>query len=579
MQRPVTNREVASIFATVADMLEIKGENIHRVLSYRRAAETIADLPRDLNAIHEEGTLTDLPYIGETLAAKIEELLTTGELAFFNRLADEIPPGVVAMLQVPGLGPKRAARFWKELGITTIDGLKEAAQAGRLRQLSGMGAKSEANILEGIEALARRTDRISIGSAYPTARRILGTLLELDGVLRGDVAGSLRRWRATIGDIDLLVASSQPEPIMQAFVDLPEVARVLVHGSTKTSVELYNGQQVDLRVLPPERYGTLLAYFTGSQAHNVKMRELALKQGLSLNENGFTPLDGGDEILCATEEEVYDVLGLPWIPPELREDRGEIEAAQAGELPDLITLEDMRGDLQLHTTWSDGRAGVLDMARAAMARGYSYMLVTDHSYGLGVVSGLAPEDIPRQREEIDRANAELGGAFTVLHGVEVEIKADGTLDYEDDVLARFDIVQASLHTSLRQPREQVTQRLLNAIHSPHVDIIGHPRGQMIPDREPADLDMDAVFEAAAGHDVALEINANPHRLDLDDVHARRAAELGIKLTISTDAHRPEDFELMQYGVATARRGWVSAAQVVNTWPLDKVMRWVEGRGK
>jgi DNA polymerase (family 10) len=579
MQRPVTNREVASIFATVADMLEIKGENIHRVLSYRRAAETIADLPRDLNAIHEEGTLTDLPHIGETLAAKIEELLTTGELAFFNRLADEIPPGVVAMLQVPGLGPKRAARFWKELGITTIDGLKEAAQAGRLRQLSGMGAKSEANILEGIEALARRTDRISIGSAYPTARRILGTLLELDGVLRGDVAGSLRRWRATIGDIDLLVASSQPEPIMQAFVDLPEVARVLVHGSTKTSVELYNGQQVDLRVLPPERYGTLLAYFTGSQAHNVKMRELALKQGLSLNENGFTPLDGGDEILCATEEEVYDVLGLPWIPPELREDRGEIEAAQAGELPDLITLEDMRGDLQLHTTWSDGRAGVLDMARAAMARGYSYMLVTDHSYGLGVVSGLAPEDIPRQREEIDRANAELGGAFTVLHGVEVEIKADGTLDYEDDVLARFDIVQASLHTSLRQPREQVTQRLLNAIHSPHVDIIGHPRGQMIPDREPADLDMDAVFEAAAGHDVALEINANPHRLDLDDVHARRAAELGIKLTISTDAHRPEDFELMQYGVATARRGWVSAAQVVNTWPLDKVMRWVEGRGK
>ncbi len=579
MQRPVTNREVASIFATVADMLEIKGENIHRVLSYRRAAETIADLPRDLNAIHEEGTLTDLPYIGQTLAAKIEELLTTGELAFFNRLADEIPPGVVAMLQVPGLGPKRAARFWKELGITTIDGLKEAAQAGRLRQLSGMGAKSEANILEGIEALARRTDRISIGSAYPTARRILGTLLELDGVQRGDVAGSLRRWRATIGDIDLLVASSQPEPIMQAFVDLPEVARVLVHGLTKTSVELYNGQQVDLRVLPPERYGTLLAYFTGSQAHNVKMRELALKQGLSLNENGFTPLDGGDEILCATEEEVYDVLGLPWIPPELREDRGEIEAAQAGDLPDLITLEDMRGDLQLHTTWSDGRAGVLDMARAAMARGYSYMLVTDHSYGLGVVSGLAPDDIPRQREEIDRANAELDGAFTVLHGVEVEIKADGTLDYEDDVLARFDIVQASLHTSLRQPREQVTRRLLNAIRSPHVDIIGHPRGQMIPDREPADLDMDAVFEAAAEHDVALEINANPHRLDLDDVHARRAAELGIKLTISTDAHRPEDFELMQYGVATARRGWVSAAQVVNTCPLDKVMRWVEGRRK
>ncbi len=575
--RDITNREAAAIFAAIADMLEIKGENIHRVLAYRRAAQTIAELPRDLHAVYEEGTLTDLPHIGETLAAKIEELLTTGELQFFNRLADEIPSGVVAMLKVPGLGPKRVALIWRQLGITNVEELRQAAQSGKLRTLPGMGAKSEAKILEGIEALARRTDRISIGEAYPIAMHILERLRQVKGVERGDVAGSLRRGQATIGDIDLLIASHTPEPIMQAFVELPEVARVLVQGPTKTSVELYSGQQVDLRVLPPECYGTLLSYFTGSKEHNVRLRELALRKGLSLNENGFVSLADSGEILCATEEEVYAVLGLPWIPPELREDRGEIEAAATGHLPDLITLDDLQGDLQLHTTWSDGRASVLDMARAAAARGLRYMLVTDHTYGLGVVRGLKPEDVHRQREEIDAANDELGGAFTVLHGCEVEIKADGTLDFDDRVLAQFDIVQASLHTSLRQPREKITARLLGAIRNPFVAIIGHPRGGLIPDREPADLDMDAIFEAAAKHDVALEINANPQRLDLDDVHARRAVEFGVKLTISTDAHRPEEFDLMHFGVTTARRGWVPAVSVVNAWPLEKLLEWVKGR--
>jgi DNA polymerase (family 10) len=296
-----------------------------------------------------------------------------------------------------------------------------------------------------------------------------------------------------------------------------------------------------------------------------------------LNEHGFTPLEAGDPILCATEEEVYATLDLPWIPPELREDRGEIEAAQAGALPDLITLDDLRGDLQMHTTWSDGKRSVLEMGQAALARGYAYILITDHSHGLGIVQGLAPEDIPRQRAEIDAANAELGGAITILHGVEVEIKADGTLDYDDETLAQFDIVQASLHTSLRQPREQVTERLLNAIRNPYVSIIGHPRGQLIGRREPADLDMDAIFAAAAEHDVALEINANPQRLDLDDMHARRAVDLGVKLTISTDAHHPDELDVMTYGVMTARRGWVPAAAVVNTWPLARIQEWVKGR--
>ncbi len=575
--RQMTNREIAAIFATIADMLQIKGESIHRVLAYSRAAETIADLPRDLVTVYEEGHLTDLPNIGETLAAKIEELLTTGKLEFYDRLAAEVPPGLVEVLKVPGVGHKKAALFWKELGVTSIAELKAAAEAGKLRRLPGMGTKSEANILEGIEALARRADRIPLGDAYPIAMHILERLLAVEGALHGEVAGSLRRRKPTIGDIDILVAGYDAAPVMDTFIGLPEVARVVAHGPTKASVELHNGLPVDLRVLPPERYGTLLSYFTGSKEHNVRLRELALKRGLSLNENAFTPLDGSPEILCATEEEVYATLGLPWIPPELREDRGEIEAALAGNLPHLITLDDIQGDLQLHTTWSDGRASIMEMAQAAMAAGRRYMLVTDHSYGLGITRGIAPGDIADQRAEIDRVNAELAGAFRVLHGVELEIKADGTLDFDDEALSRFDIVLASMHTSLRQPREQITARLLAAIRNPHVAIIGHPRGQMIPDRDPADLDMDRVFEAAREHNVALEINANPRRLDLDDSHARRAVELGVGLTISTDAHAPDQLDLMHYGVATARRAWVGPDAVLNAWPLDRLLGWVEER--
>lgn len=573
----ISNREAAEIFSTVADMLELKGENVHRVLAYRRAAETIGSLPRDLNAVHQEGTLTDLPYIGATLAEKIDELLTTGQLEFYNRLKAEIPVGLVGMLAVPGLGPKRAFRFYKELGISTVEELQAAAEAGKLQTLSGIGPRMEQSILEGIASLAMRSDRMLLGDALPVATDLLARLLEIDGTERGAITGSLRRLTPTIGDIDLLIASDTPEPIMQTFASQPAVARVLGTGPTKTSVELYAGQQVDLRVLPPERYGTLLAYFTGSKEHNVHLREIALKQGYSLNEHSFTPLDGGDEVLCATEEEVYAKLGLPWIPPELRENRGEIEAAQRGELPHLIELEDIKGDLQSHTTWSDGKKTVLEMAQAAQALGYEYLLITDHSHGLGVVQGMAPGDISQQRAEIDAANSAFGGAFRVLHGVELEIKADGTLDYDDETLAQFDLVVASLHASLRQPREQVTARLLNAIRNPHVDIIGHPRGRLLGSRESADLDMDAIFEAAAEHDVALEINASPYRLDLDDVHARRAKEMGIRLTISTDAHRPAEFGNMQYGVAMARRGWVTAADVVNAWPLSDVLAWVKER--
>ncbi|NDJ55279.1 MAG: DNA polymerase/3'-5' exonuclease PolX [Chloroflexi bacterium] len=573
----LSNREIAAIFFTVADMLEIKGESIHRVLSYRRAAETIQELPRDVRTVFNEGGLTDLPNIGKVLAEKIEELLTTGELSFLNKLADEIPLGVVDMLRIPGLGPKKAARFWKELNITSIEDLKQAAEAGELQKLSGMGAKSESKILEGIEALGRRSDRVRIGEAYELAHRLLDDLLAVEGALHGAVAGSLRRFKATIGDIDLLIASQESDSLMDAFVAHDLVHNVIVQGSTKSSVELLNGQQADLRVLPPDRYGTLLSYYTGSKEHNVRLRELAIKKGLSLNENAFVPLDGSDEILCAREEEVYTTLGLPWVPPELREDRGEVEAALADNLPNLITVDDMRGDLQMHTTFSDGKTSIREMALTAQARGYEYILITDHSYGLGVANGVTEEEIAIQRAEIDAVNAEFDGAFTVLHGIEVEIRADGSLDFDDEVLARFDLVQASLHTSLRQPREQITERLLNAMSYRNVDIIGHPRGQLILEREPADLDMDAIFEQALTRRIAMEINANPHRLDLDEAHARRAAELGVKLTISTDAHQPAELDNMRFGVGIARRAWVGADQVINTWPLDRLIQWIKER--
>lgn len=580
----LTNRDIANIFDIVADMLEIRGDVIHRVLSYRRAAETVRDLPRDLRAVAAEGGLEALPNIGKTLAAKIIEMLETGRLEFYDKLAQEIPPGLVEVMRVSGVGPKRARLFWQQLGVTGLAELEAAARAGKLRDLPGMGEKSERKIVEGIEALARQTGRTPLGVALPAAQTILDALLALPQAVEGSLAGSIRRGRPTVGDVDILIASPDPEAIMARFVALDNVARVLAQGSTKSSVELVNGLQVDLRVLEPARWGTALSYFTGSKDHNVRLRELALQRGLSLNEHAFSPVDtagnvveGAQKILCANEEEVYAVVGLPWIPPELREDSGEIEAALAGTLPQLISLDDVRADLHMHTTWSDGTLSVRQMAHAARARGRQYIVITDHSQYSTVANGLSVERIMQQQEEVRRVDAEMGPDFRVFHGVELDIRADGALDYPDDVLARLDFVIASLHYSLRQERAQITKRLLNAISNPHVDLIGHPRAQYIPDREPVDADMDAVFAAAAQRGTALEINANPRRLDLDAQHARRAVELRIPLAINTDAHSAEQMDLLHFGVLTARRGWVQAADVINTWPVEQFEAWLESR--
>lgn len=574
----LNNQQLADTFTLIANLVEIKGEVIYVILAYRKAAESLASLPREASEYWKEGKLREIPGVGKAIAEKIDELLSTGKLGFLEKLKEEVPENLAAWLQVPGLGPKKVAAIWKALDITTLPELEAAAKDGKLRSLPGMGAKSEAAILEGIASLARRSGRIPLGRAYPLAQEIIRTLMGVEGVVAAEPAGSLRRMRSTVGDLDILVAAKESAPVMEAFVKLPGVSRVLGQGETKSSIEFGDGVRAQVWVHPPEKFGTALQYATGSKDHNVQLRQIALAKGLSLSEHALTKTDGSGEILCATEAEVYERLGLPWIPPELREDRGEVAAAKAGNLPKLIEVKDIKADLQTHSNWSDGKLTMLEMARAAAKRGIKVIAFTDHSVSLGVTGGLSMDDHKKQAAEIKKIQKQLGDEILVLHATEVEIKADGTLDYPDEFLASLDLVLASLHTSLRQPREKVTERLLNAIHNPHVDIIGHPTGRLIPDREGADLDMDAVLNAAAETGVALEINAHPSRLDLDDVYARRAKELGIPISINTDSHSEEDFDNLFYGVAIARRAWLTKADVINCWSPDKLLKWLKKRG-
>lgn len=574
----MNNRQLSDTFTLIADLLEIKGEIVYKTLAYRKAAESLMSLSREASEYWKEGKLEDIPGVGKAIAEKIDELLSTGKLEFLEKLKKEVPASLAEWLPIPGLGPKRAAMIWKTLGITTFAELEAAAKEGKLRDLPGMGAKSESAILEGIASLSRRSARIPLGKAYPRALEIASILLEVEGVVDVQPAGSLRRMRATVGDLDILVAAQDSSAVMEAFVKLPRVNRVLGKGPTKSSVEFNDGMRAQLWVHPPEKFGTALVYATGSKDHNVHLREIALSKGLSLSEHSFLKLKGKGEILCATEEEVYETLGLPWIPPELREDRGEIQAAKAGKLPNLIEIKHVKADLQTHSTWSDGKLSMLEMARAASKRGIKVIAFTDHSVSLGVTGGLTIERHKEQAAEIKKIQKQLGDKILVLHASEVEIKADGTLDYPDEFLATLDLVVASLHTSLRQPREKVTQRVVNAIRNPHVDIIGHPTGRLIPDREGADLDMDAVLNAARDSGVALEINAHPSRLDLDDVHARRAKEMGIPISLNTDAHSEADLDMLPYGVATARRAWLEPKDVINCWTKDKLLKWLKKRG-
>ncbi|HAX70704.1 MAG TPA: DNA polymerase/3'-5' exonuclease PolX [Anaerolineae bacterium] len=575
----MNNKQLAGVFTLIANLLEIKGEIIYKTLAYRKAAESLESLGREASEYWKEGKLSDIPGVGKAIAEKIDELLSTGKLEFLEKVKKEVPESLAGWLQVPSLGPKKIAAIWRALNITTLPELEAAAKAGKLRDLPGMGAKSEAAILDGIASLARRSGRIPLGRAYPLAQEIIGILKGVKGVVDAQPAGSLRRMRSTVGDLDILVAAKDSAAVMEAFVNLKGVERVLGRGDTKSSIEFYDGVRAQVWVHPPEKFGTALQYATGSKDHNVKLRQIALDKGLSLSEHALTKVKGKGEILCANEEDVYKTLGLPWIPPELREDRGEVEAAKANKHPKLIQVKDIRSNLHMHSTYSDGKLSMLDMARAAIKRGLKVIVFTDHSVSLGVANGLSMERHKQQAAEIKKIQKQLGDEILILHGSEVEIKADGSLDYPDDFLASLDLVVASLHSSLRQPREKVTQRLLNAVRNPHVDIIGHPTGREIPDREGADLDMEVIFQAAAESGVALEINAHPSRLDLDDAYARRAKDLGIPISINTDAHSEEDYEMLHYGIAIGRRAWLEPKDVINTWSVKKLTDWLKERGK
>jgi DNA polymerase (family 10) len=572
----VKNKEMAMLFENIADLLQIKGEGRYRVLAYRRAGEALRALGRDVHDIWQEGQVETIPGVGKAIASKIDEILRTGELDYFERLIQEVPIGLIDVLQIDDVGPKKAALFWNELGITTVEELEKAAQGKKLRVLQGMGERSEERILKGIESLKRRqTDRILIDEASRIVEGLLEELRRIPGVVTAEASGSLRRRRETIGDLDVVVAADNSSEVLEAFIRLPQIDRVRGQGDTKASVELKDGVQAQVWVHPPARFGSALQYATGSQAHNVRLRELALAADLSLSEHGFKRKDG-TEILCAEEAEVYETLGLPWIAPEMREDRGEIIAAQEGRLPNLIETKNLRGDLQSHSDWSDGTESLDVMARAAEELGHEYIAITDHSESLGIAQGLSHERLLSQRNAIVEAQ-ELMEAFHILHGVEVEILADGSLDHPDEVLAEMDIVVASLHSSLRQPREKITERLLKAIRNPHVDIIGHPTGRLIGKRDAADLNMELIVRAASEHGVALEINAAPDRLDLNDVHARLAMEAGCLFAISTDAHHPDQLELLPYGVGIARRAWIDPKSVINTWSFEKLSKWLKAR--
>ena len=573
------NRELAEIFERIGDLLQIRGDAIYRVLAYRKAGESIRGLSRNIVGIWEEKGLEDIPAVGKAIADKIDELLSTGKLDFYEKLIEEVPESLPDLLRVSDVGPKKVALFWKELGVTSIDDLEQAAKAGKLQKLPGLGPRSEQKILEGIKSSKQRPpERLSIGSVEPVAKTFIQRLMKIPGVVQAEGAGSLRRWRETIGDLDIVVAAKDKERVMEEFVNFPEVERVKGQGETKASVELVDGLRVQVWVHPPERFGSALQYATGSQGHNVRLREFALTQGLSLSEHGFKSKNG-KEILCQNEEEVYAQMGLPWIAPELREDLGEIVAGIEDRLPKLILEKNIRGEIHMHSDWSDGRASMEDMANAALARGLEYIVFTDHSRSLGIANGLSIEKVRDQRKKIDRLQKKFSAELRILQGSEVEILADGSLDYPDEVLESLDFVIISLHSSLRQKREKITSRLLAAIENNHVNMIAHLSGRLIGKREPADLDFEAIFQAAAEHNVVLEINSNPERLDLKDTHARRAVELGVKLAITTDAHLPDHLDFRMYGIGTARRAWVTSKEIINAWPRKKFLDFLENQKK
>jgi DNA polymerase (family X) len=590
------NQELADRFATMASLMELRGENAFKVIAFQKVSRILREMNFDLKKCVEEGTLCEIEGIGKTSQQIIEEYVQTGKSTVYEEMTASVPAGLVKLMQIEGLGPKTIHQLWKEKDITSLEALENAIATGGLKGLKGIGEKKVESIKKGIETLKSRTGadgavttRLGIWEVIDGATELLGRVRKLKGVVRAEIAGSLRRKRETIADIDIVAAVKDPsigQRLTGEFVKLPGVVNAIGMGATKASVKIGNGMQADLRIVPEENFGAALLYFTGSKDHNVKMRGLALKKGMTLNEWGLYKLDEYERaekktaeaplvkpVACCDEKDVYEALGMAYVEPEMREDRGEIERALNKDLPKLITRADIRGDLHNHSTESDGTATIEEMAAAAKALGYEYLAITDHSKALAMTNGLSVERLVKHAENIRRISDRLKG-ITLLAGSEVDILADGTMDYEDEVLKELDIVIASPHLSLKQDVRKATDRMLRAINNRYVNVIGHPTGRLINRREGLPLEMDKLIKAAAETGTAMEINSSYPRLDLDEFNARAAIEAGVHLTIDTDAHSTGELELIPYGISVARRAWARADHVVNCWPLADVKKFL-----
>lgn len=559
----MNNTDIADSLQEIAELLELKQESTFRIRAYENAAKIVGGMTEDVRTIDTEGRLTDIKGIGKGIAERIDELVTTGHIQYLEDLRSQYPSGVRSLMRVPGVGPSLARRAYTELGVNNIDELRTAAESGALATLPGLGEKSAQNVLRALSRVNKQESRISIGTARPLVDELIESLRPSDLFENLAPAGSLRRWSPTIGDIDLMATSTRAADAMDVFVSLPLVRDVLGQGPTKSTIITDSGLQVDLRIVEKEHFGSLLQHFTGNRNHNIELREFALQRGLSLNEYGIASTETGVRQTYPDEETFYGALGLEYIEPELREGGGEIAAARNHTLPSLVSVGDVRGDLHVHTEWSDGSLPIETMAAAARDRGYEYVAITDHSGGIGVARGLSPERLLDQIQRIRSIDEQLEG-IRILAGSEVDIRRDGTLDFADEILARLDWVIASVHSGFNQPEEQMTQRIIRAIENPYVNAIAHPTGRLIGKRAPYAVDLEAVFRAAARTGTALEINSFPDRLDLVDSHARRAKSLGVMLVVDTDAHAAAHFDNIRYGVAMARRGWAETKDVLNT---------------
>lgn len=571
----MNNAQIAVILDEIALCLELKNETIFRIRAFKRAAEAVAGHHETLADLASAAAFQKIDGVGKSIAADMEALLTTGKSPTREALRQEVPDSLLALGQIQGLGPKRIRTIWQQLGVDTLADLRDAAQKGQISGLKGLGKKVEANILKELDRIDRLAGRTVIGQAWPLAHAIERHLAAVPGVERVQICGSLRRWRETVGDLDFVAAvTGDPMTVMNALIAYESVEDVIAHGASKTSVRLHGGLQVDLRAVEPDVFGSAIHHFTGSQFHHIELRKRAKKRGLKVSEYGVFRVSDDTRVAAATEADVYAALDLAFVPPELRENRGEVEAADNGTLPRLIEMGDIRGDLHMHTTETDGAASIEEMAIAARERGYSYIVITDHSQAVSVANGMTPTRCLAHLERIREVDARTEG-IRVLAGIEVDILKDGSLDMPDEVLERLDFVVASVHSYFNQEPEAITARMLRAVRSGQVHAIGHPTGRILGGRDPYAVDVGALIEAAAQSGVALEINAAPSRLDLSDAHCKLAKEAGCTLIISSDAHSTQGLDVMAFGVATARRGWLEPTDVLNTLPLEDFLERID----